>query len=230
MLPTRWVGTGCLLVHRSEIDRHETRFALQIVRDQLGQKVWSSHRLDKPTSGLLLLGLTPEAASPSAVLDLAKADRAELTAVEDRLRQAEALEMIAAESMPGPLQELSRHAGKALSAGYVKPTKRIFDNSKISDHFAIIPTLQAPKALTEIEAKLSQASAAFDAAIGETDASQVDARWQDVCKVMNEELPWATMWVANRYGVASANLVDFVWTPAPAGGPFAAHPELWDIK
>jgi DNA topoisomerase-3 len=64
------------------------------------------------------------------------------------------LEMIAAESMPGPLQELSRHAGKALSAGYVKPTKRIFDNSKISDHFAIIPTLQAPKALTEIEAKL----------------------------------------------------------------------------
>ncbi|HTO28372.1 MAG TPA: ABC transporter substrate-binding protein, partial [Devosia sp.] len=73
-------------------------------------------------------------------------------------------------------------------------------------------------------------SAAFDAAIGETDASQVDARWQDVCKVMNEELPWATMWVANRYGVASANLVDFVWTPAPAGGPFAAHPELWDIK
>ena len=64
------------------------------------------------------------------------------------------LEMIAAESMPGPLQELSRHAGKALGAGYVKPTKRIFDNSKISDHFAIIPTLQAPKALTEIEAKL----------------------------------------------------------------------------
>src|SRR3546814_18583783 len=47
-------------------------------------------------------------------------------------------------------------------------------------------------------------SAAFDAAIGETDASQVDARWQDVCKVMNEELPWATLWVANRYGVASA--------------------------
>ena len=64
------------------------------------------------------------------------------------------LEMIAAESMPGPLQELSRHAAKALGAGYVKPTKRIFDNSKISDHFAIIQTLQAPKALTEIEAKL----------------------------------------------------------------------------
>jgi hypothetical protein len=36
----------------------------------------------------------------------------------------------------------------------VKPTKRVFDNTKVSDHFAIIPTLQAPKSLTEIELKL----------------------------------------------------------------------------
>jgi DNA topoisomerase-3 len=38
--------------------------------------------------------------------------------------------------------------------GWVKPNKRIFDNSKISDHFAIIPTLQAPKSLSEPEQKL----------------------------------------------------------------------------
>jgi DNA topoisomerase-3 len=38
--------------------------------------------------------------------------------------------------------------------GWVKPNKRIFDNSKISDHFAIIPTLQAPKTLSEPEQKL----------------------------------------------------------------------------
>ena len=37
---------------------------------------------------------------------------------------------------------------------WVKPNKRIFDNSKISDHFAIIPTLQAPKNLSEPEQKL----------------------------------------------------------------------------
>jgi DNA topoisomerase-3 len=36
----------------------------------------------------------------------------------------------------------------------VKPNKRIFDNSKISDHFAIIPTLQVPKHLNEAEHKL----------------------------------------------------------------------------
>lgn len=49
-----------LLVHRSPIDKHETRFALQMLRDQLGQHVFSIHRLDKPTSGLLLFALNPE--------------------------------------------------------------------------------------------------------------------------------------------------------------------------
>ena len=52
-----------LLVHRSPIDRHETRFALQIVRDQLGRRVHPVHRLDKGTSGALVLALDPEAAA-----------------------------------------------------------------------------------------------------------------------------------------------------------------------
>jgi tRNA pseudouridine65 synthase len=51
-----------LLVHRSPIDRHETRFALQMVRDQLGQRVYPVHRLDKPTSGVLLFALSPQMA------------------------------------------------------------------------------------------------------------------------------------------------------------------------
>ncbi len=41
-----------------------------------------------------------------------------------------------------------------LKQGWVKPNKRIFDNTKISDHFAIIPTTQAPKNLSEPEQKL----------------------------------------------------------------------------
>ncbi len=52
-----------LLVHRSPIDRHETRFALQLVRDQIGQRVYPVHRLDKPTSGVLLFALSPEIAA-----------------------------------------------------------------------------------------------------------------------------------------------------------------------
>lgn len=46
-----------LLVHRSTIDRHETRFALQMLRDQIGAQVFPVHRLDKPTSGLLVFAL-----------------------------------------------------------------------------------------------------------------------------------------------------------------------------
>ena len=63
-------------------------------------------------------------------------------------------QMIASEDLPGPLRELAQHARKGLKDGYIKPTKRVFDNAKVSDHFAIIPTLQAPKSLSEIEAKL----------------------------------------------------------------------------
>lgn len=51
-----------LLVHRSPIDRHETRFAMQVVRDQLGRRVYPVHRLDKGTSGALVFALDPEAA------------------------------------------------------------------------------------------------------------------------------------------------------------------------
>ncbi len=45
-------------------------------------------------------------------------------------------------------------ASEILSSQWVRPNKRIFDNSKISDHFAIIPTLQLPKSLSEPEQKL----------------------------------------------------------------------------
>jgi len=45
-------------------------------------------------------------------------------------------------------------ARQILKQGWVKPNKRIFDNAKISDHFAIIPTLQKPKQLNEAEQKL----------------------------------------------------------------------------
>jgi DNA topoisomerase-3 len=64
------------------------------------------------------------------------------------------MKMISTEDMPGPLRALAVHAKTAIREGYVKPNKRIFDNAKVSDHFAIIPTLLAPKSLSEIEAKL----------------------------------------------------------------------------
>lgn len=52
-----------LLVHRSPIDKHETRFAVQTLRDQIGQHVFPLHRLDRPTSGILLFALSSDVAS-----------------------------------------------------------------------------------------------------------------------------------------------------------------------
>lgn len=46
-----------LLVHRSWLDCHATEFALQKVRDQIGRYVFPVHRLDRPTSGVLLFAL-----------------------------------------------------------------------------------------------------------------------------------------------------------------------------
>ena len=51
-------------------------------------------------------------------------------------------------------REYAPFARQILKGGWVKPNRRIFDNTKISDHFAIIPTLQAPGNLSEPEAKL----------------------------------------------------------------------------
>jgi tRNA pseudouridine65 synthase len=51
-----------LLVHRTGLDAGETRFAVQLLRDQLGRPVWPVHRLDKGTSGLLLFALDTDTA------------------------------------------------------------------------------------------------------------------------------------------------------------------------
>lgn len=51
-----------LFVHRSFMDRDEKYFALQLVRDMVGKYVYPLHRLDRPTSGVLLFGLSEDVA------------------------------------------------------------------------------------------------------------------------------------------------------------------------
>ena len=51
-----------LLVHRSRIDVHANEFALQTLRDQIGKPVFLVHRLDRPTSGVLLFAFNRESA------------------------------------------------------------------------------------------------------------------------------------------------------------------------
>ena len=51
------------LVHRTRLDAHEDRFVMQTLRDQIGQHVYPVHRLDKGTSGVLVLGLSSAVAA-----------------------------------------------------------------------------------------------------------------------------------------------------------------------
>ncbi|MEW6166017.1 MAG: pseudouridine synthase [Pseudomonadota bacterium] len=51
------------LVHRSNLDRHETRILVQALRDQIGRHVHPVHRLDKGTSGVQLFALDPQTAA-----------------------------------------------------------------------------------------------------------------------------------------------------------------------
>lgn len=50
------------LVHRTPLDKGESRFVLQTLRDQIGRMVWPVHRLDKGTSGVLVFALSAEVA------------------------------------------------------------------------------------------------------------------------------------------------------------------------
>jgi tRNA pseudouridine65 synthase len=52
-----------LLVHRTSLDAHERRFAVQLLRRQLRRRVYPVHRLDKGASGVLLFALSPQVAS-----------------------------------------------------------------------------------------------------------------------------------------------------------------------
>ncbi len=62
----------------------------------------------------------------------------------------ETFQMLATSGM----KHLEPYAQAALANDYIKPSRRVFDNAKVSDHFAIIPTLQAPEGLSDAEQKL----------------------------------------------------------------------------
>ncbi|MCW8091675.1 pseudouridine synthase [Alteromonas sp. ASW11-130] len=70
-----------LLVHRSPIAKRETVFAVQQLRDQIGRFVYPVHRLDRPTSGILLFALSPELVSAIGAQWMQKQVQKEYTAI-----------------------------------------------------------------------------------------------------------------------------------------------------
>ena len=73
---------------------------------------------------------------------------------EDYLSTVQQTMRALAEYSSNAVGDLAQHAAKVVAQNWVKPNRRIFDNKKVSDHFAIIPTLQIPNDLSEAEGKL----------------------------------------------------------------------------
>ncbi|CAM5184751.1 DNA topoisomerase OS=Castellaniella defragrans OX=75697 GN=HNR28_002216 PE=3 SV=1 [Castellaniella denitrificans] len=61
---------------------------------------------------------------------------------------------VLADSESGVARSVRPHAAQVVKQDWVKPNRRIFDDKKISDHFAIIPTLQVPRELSDAEFKI----------------------------------------------------------------------------
>ncbi|MFA9485831.1 MULTISPECIES: tRNA pseudouridine(65) synthase TruC [unclassified Moraxella] len=75
-----------MLVHRSWLDKHETVFVMTTLRDMLGQYVYPVHRLDRPTSGVLLFAKSSETARVlSAQFETHTVDKSYLAVVRGHL-------------------------------------------------------------------------------------------------------------------------------------------------
>ncbi|MDY0308320.1 MAG: DNA topoisomerase III [Castellaniella sp.] len=61
---------------------------------------------------------------------------------------------VLADSDSNVARSVKPHAAQVVQQGWVKPNRRVFDDKKISDHFAIIPTLQVPRELSDAEYKI----------------------------------------------------------------------------
>jgi len=84
-----------------------------------------------------------------------------------------------------------------------------------------------PAGANIMRVRIAALNAALDAALAEVDDAKRTALFQQVAKVFNSELPWAPLWVQRRYGIVSAALRNFIWTPSPGSGSYDQHAESW---
>ncbi len=87
-----------------------------------------------------------------------------------------------------------------------------------------------PNGANVMRVNMTDLTTGFDIAMSEADPNKRAARWQDVSRIANRQLPWATMWVAKRYGIVSSRVKNFVWTPAPGGGGYQSNSQNWSLS
>lgn len=63
----------------------------------------------------------------------------------------------------------------------------------------------------------------------EADPTKRAADYQTACKIQNDQLPWAPLWVTTRFGAVSKRVQNFVYTPSAGSGKYYDQSELWSI-
>jgi len=86
-----------------------------------------------------------------------------------------------------------------------------------------------PNGNNSMRVRIPALNAALDAAQAEPDADRRLEHYRQAAHVQNSELPWGFMWVTKRFGVVSAAVQDFVWTPAPGGGCYDQQAHRWAL-
>jgi len=120
-----------LLVHRTKLDAHEERFAVQILRRQLRRRVYTVHRLDKATSGLLLFGLSQEvAATLSAAFERGLVEKTYIALVRGHIPDGGEI-----------VHALSRRFDDAEG----QPTERIGPHQEATTRFRRLGTVELPR-------------------------------------------------------------------------------------
>ncbi len=101
------------------------------------------------------------------------------------------------------------------------------DPDVMSTHFESVEA--NPSVLNRSEIKDADLDGLFAQGRQQTSAEERAATYQQVCQIMNEQLYWAPMWVSTRFGGATTNVGNFVWTPAPGGGRYYDAAETWTV-
>lgn len=92
-----------------------------------------------------------------------------------------------------------------------------------------VSTLTPPEGFNRTYVNIPEVDALFAEGRTITDPTQRAAVYQEICGILNEQVPWAFMWVSDRFGVVSDRVSNFVWTPAPGGGRYYGATELWSV-
>jgi peptide/nickel transport system substrate-binding protein len=101
------------------------------------------------------------------------------------------------------------------------------DPDVMSTHFE--SKEQNPSALNRSGIKDANLDKLFVQGRETIDPDQRAQVYQQICKIMNEQVYWAPMWVTTRFGGVSNKVGNFIWTPAPGGGRYYDAAETWTI-